>query len=212
MLEIIFVRHGQSEGNRARSFAGHSDSPLTELGHRQAEATAELLAGLSLDAIYASDLPRALQTAEPIVRRTGAPLEVDPALRERDIGSLTGMTFTEVAEQMPEAWQALLTRDPLYRPPGGESLADCKMRVGGFLDALLKRREAGRVVLVSHGVAIRQMLGYLLPAAEDGPLADLRVDNCSVQRVERRADGTLHMGNPNDTAHLTALAVETHNP
>ena len=66
---IIFVRHGQSEGNLVRSFLGHTDLPLTELGHKQAEATAEYLKDTDIDIIYASDLKRAWQTAEHIAEK-----------------------------------------------------------------------------------------------------------------------------------------------
>ncbi|PYS78380.1 MAG: hypothetical protein DMF66_06650, partial [Acidobacteria bacterium] len=63
---ILLVRHGQSQGNAERRFGGHSPTPLSELGLRQAEATARALTVENLTAIYSSDLLRAVQTAEPL--------------------------------------------------------------------------------------------------------------------------------------------------
>ncbi len=206
LLEIAIVRHGQSEGNRDQVFTGHSASPLTELGRKQAEATAERLAARPVDAIYASDLPRAMQTAEPLVQRTGAPFLTDAAIRERNIGDLTGKTFGEIETQMPEVWRALLARDPAFRPPGGESSIDVRARVGAFLDGLWNRHGEGRIVLVSHGIAINQMLYHLLGMApEELPHVVFHIENCSVQRVERRLDGSRRIMAINDTAHLAAI-------
>jgi broad specificity phosphatase PhoE len=208
LLEIVIVRHGQSEGNRDQVFTGHSPSPLTELGRRQADATAELLATGPVNLIYASDLPRAMQTAEPLVHRTGAPFMTDAALRERDIGDLTGMTFSELETRRPDMWRSIMARDPAFRPPGGESSVDCRARVGAFLDGLFGRHEAGRIVIVSHGIAINQMLYHLLGfVPEELPPVVFQIENCSVQRIERRSDGTRRIACINDTAHLASLSL-----
>ncbi|UQA62722.1 histidine phosphatase family protein [Polyangium aurulentum] len=208
LLEIVIVRHGQSEGNRDQVFTGHSPSPLTELGRRQAEATAERISLRPVDLIYASDLPRAMQTAEPLVGRTGAPFVTDAALRERDIGELTGMTFAELEAQRPDIWKAIMARDPSFRPPGGESSVDCRARVGAFLDGLFSRHEAGRIVIFTHGIAINQMLYHLMALVpEVMPPVVFQIENCSVQRIERRSDGTRRIACINDTAHLATLAI-----
>src|SRR5689334_17689349 len=70
-VEILLVRHGQSEGNRDRRFTGHGPSRLTELGRAQAEATARAIAAQSVDVLYSSDLARCLETAAPLARVTG---------------------------------------------------------------------------------------------------------------------------------------------
>src|SRR3954471_15599612 len=90
--EILLLRHGQSEGNEGGRFGGHGPTPLTALGRRQAEAAARALAAEGLTAIFASDLPRAMQTAEPTVAATGIAMTTTAALRERSVGVFTGMT------------------------------------------------------------------------------------------------------------------------
>jgi broad specificity phosphatase PhoE len=205
-LEILIVRHGQSEGNRDRVFTGHGPSPLTELGRRQAEAAARAVAARPIDAIYASDLPRALQTAAPLALLTGLSVTADPALRERNFGDYTGLAFADIEARWPDDWRRIVARDPTFQPPGGESNIACRARVGRFLVEMLAARDAGRVVLVSHGVAINQMLYHLLELdPERVPPVVFQVENCSVQRVEKREGGGVRIACVNDVAHLAGL-------
>ncbi len=202
-LELIIVRHGQSEGNRDRMFTGHGPSPLTERGREEARAVAARIATDPVDAIFSSDLPRAVQTAEPLAATTGIAIVQDAALREKNFGDLTGKRFVEIETEYPDVWRGLLARDPMYQPPGGESHAECRARVGGFLSRLFESHPSGRVVLVSHGVAINHMLYSLLHVPSDSPSpAVFQIDNCSIQRAIRQADGTVRMMAINDTAHL----------
>src|SRR5690242_7529133 len=115
--EILLLRHGQSEGNEGGRFGGHGPTPLTALGRAQAEAAAETLATEGLTAIYASDLPRAVQTAEPVARRTGIAVETTAALRERSVGVFTGLTFAEAEARYPAEFAAMMRRDAGACPP-----------------------------------------------------------------------------------------------
>src|SRR4051794_748518 len=117
-VEIVLVRHGQSEGNRDRRFTGHGPSRLTDLGRAQAEATGRALASHPVDAIYASDLVRCAETAAPLARLTGIQPVESSRLRERDVGEFTGLTFEEVQARWPEGWQAMAAREVDFRPPG----------------------------------------------------------------------------------------------
>jgi broad specificity phosphatase PhoE len=219
-LEIILVRHGQSAGNRDRVFTGHGPSPLTGLGQLQAEAVARALAARPVHAIYSSDLPRALETAAPLVRLAGIAPIPSPGLRERDVGRWTGLTFEEVQASWPEGWQALLSRDPDYRPPDGESHRDCGLRVGAFLDELCAHPPVGpapveeerpvvRVAVFSHGVAINHMLRHVLGVGPGHGQFFFMVDNASLCRFERRDDGGCRIFTVNDTAHLAGVVEST---
>src|SRR5918911_3248601 len=94
---ILLVRHGQSQGNAERRFGGHSASPLSEHGRRQAEATARALAAEGVTAIYSSDLLRAAQTAEPLARATGLEVRRSGAFRERHLRGMEGLELEEAA-------------------------------------------------------------------------------------------------------------------
>lgn len=205
-LELIIVRHGQSEGNRDRVFTGHGPSPLTERGREEARCAAARIATNPVDALFSSDLPRAVQTAEPIAELTGLPIIQDPALREKNFGDLTGMSFSELEAKHPDVWRGLLARDPRFQPPGGESHTMCRERMNDFLSRLFENRTSGRVVLVSHGVAINHLLYSLMRTPTDvSPAMLFQIDNCSIQRAERQTDGLVRFACINDTSHLARL-------
>ena len=100
---LLLVRHGESEGNAARMFTGHSASPLTERGARQAEALAAALGEPAPTVMYSSDLPRAMSTAAPLAVRAGLTVVADHRLRERDMGSFVGVRFDVLEAEQPEA-------------------------------------------------------------------------------------------------------------
>jgi broad specificity phosphatase PhoE len=189
-LDLILVRHGESEGNRDKMFTGHGPSPLTERGRRQADAVGEALA-----------TPQ--KTAEPLCVRTGVEPVVTARIRERDMGDFVGVRFEEVQARDPDGWRAVAERHPDYRPPSGESHRDVLARVGHFLDDVRAQHPGQRVVVVSHGVAIHHMLRHLLQTPES-PVV-FATDNCCVHRLEIRADGTVRVVSLNDSRHLTGL-------
>lgn len=199
-MQLFLVRHGESEGNRDKMFTGHGDYGITALGHAQAEAVARALCEPAPTAVYSSDLRRAMQTATPLAARVGLTLQTWASLRERDMGSFVGMTFAQVQREHPDGWQALVSRDPAYTPPGGESHDALAVRVAAALEELRALHPEGRVVVVSHGVAIHHMLRHLLGMPSQGVV--FQVDNASIQRIDWRPDGLVRVAALNDTRHL----------
>lgn len=87
MTKLLFVRHGESIYNNASKFTGQKDIPLTELGEKQAEVTGKFLwENYPIDAVYSSDLSRAVNTAKPLADKLGLPIHTDPRFREIDLG------------------------------------------------------------------------------------------------------------------------------
>ena len=148
---FIVVRHGETEWNVQHRIQGNGDSPLTSRGREQADAIAERLARESFDALIASDLGRALQTAERIARRTGHPVVPDARLRERHFGEGEGMTYDEIDRRFPGAFSRTRQMDPDYRPPGGETRREFHERIVRAFEALADEHEGGRIVVVAHG-------------------------------------------------------------
>ncbi len=201
VAEILLLRHGQSEGNEGNRFGGHGPTPLTERGRRQADLTAAALAREGLTAIWSSDLVRAVQTAEPIVAATGLPLRTTPALRERSVGVFTGLTFLEAEERYPDAFAALMRRDPDACPPDGETTHACLARAGAFFDQVTAT--GGRVLLVSHAFTLNLMIRRAVGA--NGPRAFFRTDNCGLHRLRRTAHDFWNVEALNDRRHLAPL-------
>jgi broad specificity phosphatase PhoE len=204
--EILMLRHGQSEGNEGGRFGGHGPTPLTALGRAQALATATALAREGLSEIFASDLVRAVQTAQPICEAARLPLKTTPALRERSVGVFTGLTFLEAEERYPEVFQALMRRDPDACPPDGETTHAVTSRAGGFLDELVARLGDARVLLVSHAFTLNLLVRHAVGIGADAQ-AFFRTDNCGLHRLRRTRWGLWNIEALNDRRHLASLQL-----
>lgn len=207
---IIFCRHGESADNNQRRFSGHSDTPLTEWGVEQARATGRMLAEQGADCLYSSDLPRAVQTAREIAAATGLVPQLSPALRERSVGRLTGLTFGEAEACFPEDFAALLRREPHACPPDGESYAQCRARAAAFLEQVLSLHAGGRVVVVSHHITIYQLVLHILGFGDghEPPRISFQLDNCGVHRLERCDNDEWRVLSLNESAHLPRAKLE----
>ena len=153
---FYFVRHGESEGNAARVFTGHTDSPLTVRGREQAAAVAEELAQVKFDRIVSSDLSRTRDTAEVIAKRLGKPVEIVPELREIDVGDRTGKSFDET-RGLPN-WND----DGFVSWPGGETLDQVLARTLGAIDRLTRESPGKTILIVGHGGVNRILLSHFL--------------------------------------------------
>jgi probable phosphoglycerate mutase len=165
--QLLVVRHGETTWNREGRIQGHRDSPLTARGLAQARAVAARVARERLDALYASDLGRARQTAEEVAATTALPIRLDAGLRERAFGILEGKSWDDIAREHPDDARLLL-KDPEHQIPGGESLARFRDRVLEALRRVARDAGGGTVVVVTHGgvlgVLYREAMGIPLDA------------------------------------------------
>lgn len=150
------MRHGESQANASGYFAGQSDSPLTELGRKQAETVADALRDVPFDRVASSDLSRARETAEAIARRHGLAVEAFPELREINVGEAEGKQF-EDARQRPD-W----TPEGFVQWPGGESLEDALERTTTVIDRLVAESPGKRICIVGHGGTTRILVSHFL--------------------------------------------------
>ena len=204
---VVIIRHGQSQGNAEGRFGGHTDTPLSPRGRRQAEATARALASEKFDAIYSSDLPRAIETATPLANLTGTPLETTEALRERSVGVMEGLTFEEAAERHPEQYQALLRRDFDHVLLGGESYRQTLDRASRQLDEAIEKHQGGRIALFAHTGTICILILHLMGALDAPELKPVWIAtaNCGIARFDLRDDGFVRVLAINDTRHLVEI-------
>jgi ribonuclease H / adenosylcobalamin/alpha-ribazole phosphatase len=202
----VLLRHGQTPLSAEMRFAGTGDIDLTELGARQAKAAAQRLAdrpGAKIGMIVTSPLRRALRTAEEVARATGAPLHVEPGLRETDFGAWEGLTFAEARERWPAETSAWLS-DAQAAPPGGESFADVDRRVLAVLERLRAERAGAVLLLVSHVTPIKTLVRRAL-LAPMAALYRMHLDVACLSEVDWFDDGPAVVRSLNDTAHLTGI-------
>jgi probable phosphoglycerate mutase len=204
---VLLVRHGESRGNAEQRFGGHTATPLSDLGRAQAGATALALASENVTAINSSDLPRAVETAEPLARATGLGVNTTRAFRERGVGLMEGLTFEEAAAAHPEEYAALLRRDFEHVLAGGESYRQLLDRASRELDRAVESNRGGTVAVFSHTGTICILTLHLLGALDAPELKPVWVasSNCGVTRFEIRHGGLTRLLNTNDTRHLAGL-------
>ena len=173
---VLLVRHGQSEWNAAGRWQGQADPPLSDVGRAQARSAARSLG--ALDAVFASDLQRATETAAIIAGELGVgPVIVDPDLRERDAGEWSGLTRAEIEDRYPGYLTAAPSFGPGHerRPPGWEtddSVRDRALRALAAIAAAVGG-EPGRhrdVLAVTHGGLIYVVEHHL---GHEGPIPRL---------------------------------------
>ena len=157
MTQLILVRHGETLWNRERRMQGHSDSPLSDAGVRQARLLAGRLAQIEFDALYSSDSERAHRTARSVAEVTGHDIVVEPRLRERHFGVFEGLTGGEIQNLYPDDFLRFERRDPEFVVPGGESSLAFGSRVLGCLREIAERHCAQIVVVVTHGLVLDQV-------------------------------------------------------
>ncbi|HEV8179511.1 MAG TPA: histidine phosphatase family protein [Gaiellaceae bacterium] len=156
MTTLLLVRHGETDWNADGRLQGHTDRPLSEFGRRQARQLAGDLEDEEFEALYASDLARARETAEIVGERLGLPVVLDRDLREKDWGTWEGLTAVE--------------RDRVEFV--GESTEAHRERILRALWRISERHPGGgRVLVVTHGGSMRRVqtetLGMAMPVVEN---------------------------------------------
>ena len=203
MTQLLVARHGETDWNREGRWQGHGGPGLNETGRRQAEALAGRLSGLKIDALYTSDLARAVETAEILAARTGCTPVLERGLREVDNGDWRGLTRAQVRERNPAGYRRWLNGEPGWS--GGESYEEMHRRVIETVQRLLDAHRRGRILVVSHGGAVRAIVAH----ATGLPGHDRRhidgAGNCSLTTVttDRRS---LRLVGFNDIGHLIGVA------
>ncbi len=179
MTEILLARHGQTDWNYTGRIQGHTDIPLNRDGMRQSQALAESLSGQHIEAVFCSELLRAVQTAQIISNRLGLPLIRDSRLREVNHGEWEGMLISDLRSKYAEAYAAFRGDKPCARAPGGETMREALARMESALDEAANQFPHGRILIVSHGLA----LALVRCRVERVPLSrshQYGLDNCKV--------------------------------
>ena len=200
-IELIAVRHGETDFNAERRMQGHLDVPLSETGRVQAQAAAARLADESIDKIYSSDLQRALETARIIREGREIELVTDLRLREFHMGTFQGMTLSEAREKHGDAWERFFIHDADFALPGGQSRNQKQVEIASFMEEVVRSQAGGRMLVVTHGGILIAMLRHVLgiPASH---YFRVSIENTGIQRF-RYKNETWQLVSWGEVDHLT---------
>ncbi len=210
ITHIVLIRHGETAWNAERRLQGHIDIALNSEGLRQADALAAALAPEQVDAIYASDLLRAYQTAQALARLQDLPVQADPALRERCYGGFEGLLYAEIEQRFPREFAAWQSRNIDSVMPSGvreaETFRQFYQRCTGAILALAARHPGQRLALVAHGgvleCAYRAARGLSLETPRNFPVLNASVNRFTVQA------GVLTLQSWGEVGHLRQDALD----
>ncbi len=165
---IVLVRHGETDWNRDHRIQGHTDVPLNEEGRRQARTLSGLLDGHIFDAVYSSDLSRAVETATILAEPRSLAVRTLESLREKNFGPWEGLTRSEVRER--SAGSRAGARDD------GETADEVSARTVNAIMGIAAAHDGETVLVITHRGPLRAALRHC--GALDG-----RVGNCELVRV-----------------------------
>ncbi|MBN9389640.1 MAG: histidine phosphatase family protein [Chloroflexi bacterium] len=215
-LNLILVRHGRTEHNLGLRLTGWGDPDLDDRGREQAQAMAEKVTGLyKIDALYASSLKRARQTAGFISEKTGLTPVIKEDLRELNFGEVEGMTIPEIKTTHPDLFANWRSFDePDFAWPGGETKMVFHTRVDRAIWEVIQA-EAGvheNVAIVAHGGSLAGFVCELL-TGQPYMWREYLLDNCEYYVVEvnfeqapiTRENSTLKLVY---TGHIVPLAAD----
>jgi 2,3-bisphosphoglycerate-dependent phosphoglycerate mutase len=188
---LTLIRHGPTEWNATHRFQGRTDLSLSACGLRHAAAIAAALREERIDALYSSDLARAMETAAAIAEAHAIAMVPDARLREFDFGAWEGLTWDEVVAANPHFGGRGSTAAKLYAPQDGESFAQVCRRVEAFVDQARVRHSGGRIAVVTHAGPLHAALSVLgldhVEASRDN--LSLRFTPGGITRIALERDG-----------------------
>lgn len=155
MTRIYLIRHGEAEGNLYRRFHGWYDSFLTDTGKKQLSYLSQRFEHIPVDAVYASDLRRAHDTAQAVAGPKGLTVQVEPGLRELGVGIYEDLPFGELGNRCPEVKRRFLSCSPHFAPQGGETFHQVAQRMTKTFFRIAQAHPGQTVAIGSHSTAIR---------------------------------------------------------
>jgi len=156
---LLLIRHAESSWNAAGRWQGHGDPPLSDRGRAQADALARELARETIDVLVSSDLRRAAETAAILGQARGLQPQLNPRLRELDLGDWEGLTSDQIERTAGDVLRRLNDGDLDVRPGGGENLRELEQRALLVVTELVDAHPGRRLAIVTHLGVIRALLG-----------------------------------------------------
>ena len=205
--QVYLIRHGETDWNAERRWQGTIPTELNSLGYQQAQLLSQHLAHVPFSAIYASDLPRAYQTAQALAQPLQQTVKIEADLQEVNVGILQGHTGDELRAQYPDVFAEWIGGSMDFVPPNGESRRAGQLRMLKTFNTIVTH-EHGIVAMVSHGGTIRLLLRALFSQHQVIQTDQYTISNTSYSRVVRMAEGAWEVHELGMIGHLKTLGGE----
>jgi len=183
-VELILVRHGQTEWNKEQIFRGSKDIELDKTGRRQAEALGERLKSRKIDVIYSSSLKRAMSTAEAIARFQGLPVMVGPGLVDMSFGQWEGLSHQEVMKVFPKQYRIWKENPWKAKIPDASNIKDVQTQSSKAVKGMIEDHPIdSTIVVVTHRVILKVILMKMLGMGPEG-FWSIKLSPCGLTTVE----------------------------
>ena len=173
-MRVLIIRHGETDWNKKRLIQGTIDIPLNDVGKSQAKMAHDALENENIDAVFASPLIRARETAEIVVGERNLPIMYDKRIAERKFGVAEGMNIDEI--DFDATW--LPNRPPVYE--GMETFEEIYERIADFFDEIYKDYSDKTVLVVTHG-GVSIVCGYYFCGPPKSDRSEYFCRNCVVK-------------------------------
>ena len=200
MTKIFLIRHGETEWNKIGKLQGSSDIDLLPEGIEQARLLVKHAPFNSVDAIYSSDLKRAIETAEILAEKFDLPVIKERGLRETSFGTWEGRYLSELAKENPQGFEKFFTQPDKVKPPNGETFLQSQARIMNALEEIIADNEDKNIIVVSHGAAIRLIIcaALVIPISKMWAIGQYNM----ALNILSFADGHFSVELLNSTLHL----------
>jgi len=204
---IIFVRHGECEGNRVGLFRGRIDFPLNDNGIRQAELLRDEIKSFKIDAVYTSPLSRAFRTAQIIAVPHGLTPIVEEGFTNISLGPWEGRAKSEIEKEQPSEWRIWVTAPEELALPGAERVDDVKERAFAALKRILPKHNGETIVIVTHRAVLKPLFAAMFEVKKPY-FWKFHFDTASYSIVEYNKDRGFTLVLLNETKHLSDFVIE----
>ncbi|MEC7810852.1 MAG: histidine phosphatase family protein [Actinomycetota bacterium] len=197
-MELLIIRHARPVAEIRSEGEGPADPPLSPLGVKQAEATAEFLKGQGIQHVVSSTMLRAIQTAEPFAKQTGLEIEVIDDLKEADFERNSYTPVEEMDSDHPFIKEYLENPESIF----GGNLEGFRERTANAFNYLIKNYKGSNVAVFCHGMVMGVYLQSILEHRD--PVA-LQPDYCGITRITASSSGLRSVRSVNETSHVRHL-------
>ncbi len=202
-MNLILIRHGETDWNRIGRCQGVADIVLNENGKKQATELAHSLRDHNIKAIYSSDLKRARETAQHIAEHHNITVQLEPGLQEMNQGDLEGLSFPDIRDRYAEVLKQWRESPETLRLPSGESLVEVQNRAWRVFEKVHQNHIGETVVVVSHNLTIITLLCKITGVGLKG-FRDFHIEVTS-KNIIISEDGSLRIDVINDVSHLSPM-------